>query len=190
RYPAPSSRSGGGMREVYLEGTALFAVAHDSIHPLVVRTANAVTEDIGTEFMVTAYPETHATEVVVTEGTVSFGGTKSTSAARTVLGRGQAALVGAHDGDVPVVHDVDPSEYGKWVQGKLAFRSTPLRDAVVELQRWYDADIRIGDSSIADRPLTASFAAESLPEALSVITTVMRIHAVRRGRVITLYARE
>jgi ferric-dicitrate binding protein FerR (iron transport regulator) len=191
RYPDASARiANGGRREVYLEGTAFFSVAHDSAHPLVVHTGNAVTEDIGTEFMVTAYPETQTTEVVVAEGRVSILTPLSTPAPRTVLGRGQLALMrGGDSAPVPVVRDVDLTQYGRWIQGELAFRGTPLRDALAELERWYDVDLRVGDMSIANSPLTASFAAESLPEALAVISTVMRVRAVRRGRVVTLYGR-
>ena len=191
RYSDASSRAtNGGRRDVYLEGTAFFSVAHDSAHPFIVHTVNAVTEDIGTEFIVTAYPETQATEVVVAEGSVSIGTSSSTPASRMVLSRGQLALMRGRDtAQVPAVRDVDLAAYGRWIQGELTFRDTPLRDALVELQRWYDVDLRIGDPSIANSPLTASFAAESLPEALSVISTVMRVRVVRRGRIVTLFGR-
>jgi ferric-dicitrate binding protein FerR (iron transport regulator) len=192
RYPDGSSRvANGGRRDVYLEGTAFFSVTHDSARPFVVHTVNAVTEDIGTEFMVTAYPETQATEVVVAEGSVSIGTPSSTPASRTVLSRGQLALMrgGRDTAQLPAVGAADLTAYGRWMQGELAFRDTPLRDALVELQRWYDVDLRIGDPSIATAPLTATFAAESLPEALSVISTVMRVRTVRRGHVVTLYGR-
>jgi ferric-dicitrate binding protein FerR (iron transport regulator) len=57
------------------------------------------------------------------------------------------------------------------------------------LHRWYDEDVRIGDSTLAELPLTASFDAASLRETLKVITTVLPLRAVRRDGVVTLYRR-
>jgi len=67
-----SSTFGQSSRELYLEGRAYFDVVHDSTRPFRVRTSNGLTEDVGTKFTVTAYPEQRATQVVVAEGAVTL----------------------------------------------------------------------------------------------------------------------
>ena len=75
---APSSRLrylgafGKSHRDVYLDGEAYFQVARDERVPFRVRTARSVTQDLGTAFVVTAYGDQGATEVVVTEGRVAL----------------------------------------------------------------------------------------------------------------------
>jgi transmembrane sensor len=182
---------GAHSREVYLDGTAYFDVVHDSVHPFVVRTANAVARDVGTRFVVNAYPEAHATRVVVRDGAVSLGAGSRTRASRVA----QVLLTGGHLGQlragdsVVTTRRVDPALYTAWMRGDLVFQDTPLSEAIAELRRWYDVDVRLGDASLGDVPISASFAAESFHEALAVVTTVLPLRAVRRGNVVTLYRR-
>ena len=177
-------------REVYLEGTAYFDVVHDSARPFVVRTANAETRDVGTRFVVSSYPESHGTRVVVRDGAVALGTAEPAGHPdHSVLLTG-GSLGRLRSGDsVATTRRVDPELYTAWMQGDLVFQDEPLSDAVAELRRWYDVDIRIGDPSMRKMPISAAFAAESLHEALSVVTTVLPLRAVRRGNVVTLYRR-
>ena len=62
----------GGRREVTLEGEAYFAVTHDSLRPFVVHKAHGSAEDLGTAFIVSAYPETEGTRLAVREGQVAL----------------------------------------------------------------------------------------------------------------------
>src|SRR2546422_5475331 len=65
RYTADFGRA---HRDLYLDGEAYFQVAPDSQRPLRVHTPRSVTEDLGTAFVVRAYGDQNATEVVVIEG--------------------------------------------------------------------------------------------------------------------------
>jgi ferric-dicitrate binding protein FerR (iron transport regulator) len=75
------------------------------------------------------------------------------------------------------------------MHGELVLRDAPLSEVASELGRWYDGEVRLGDSSLTEVPLTASFAAESFREAIGVIVTVAPVRAVWRGRTVTLYRR-
>src|SRR6185437_13795821 len=55
-FDVPDSH-GHSSRQLSLEGRAYFDVVHDATKPFVVRTGSAVTRDIGTSFVLTAYPE-------------------------------------------------------------------------------------------------------------------------------------
>jgi len=182
---------GAGKREVYLDGTAYFDVVHDAAHPFMVRTTNAIARDVGTRFVVSAYPESHATQVVVAEGAVALArapGPHARPAAGTLLTGGHLGQLRAGD-SVVTTRRVDPALYTAWMQGELVFHDIPLADAVTELRRWYRVDLKIGDPSLRTMPISASFAVESFHEALSVVTTVLPLRAVRRGDVVTLYRR-
>jgi transmembrane sensor len=48
---------GRGARDVALEGEGYFDVVHDDARPFRVRTRNAVAQDVGTRFVVRAWPE-------------------------------------------------------------------------------------------------------------------------------------
>lgn len=74
RYPASAEhwRDADRARDLYLEGQAYFEVQHDSTRAFRVHTATGVVEDLGTEFVVAAYPETHGTLVAVVAGVVAL----------------------------------------------------------------------------------------------------------------------
>lgn len=178
-------------RDVYLDGTAYFEVTHDALHPFVVRTANAIARDVGTRFVVRAYSESHSTRVVVRDGAVALGsvaGPRMVHVASVLLTGGHLGQLRAGD-SVVTMRSVDPALYTAWMQGNLVFHDMPLSSAVTELRRWYDVDIELGDPSLRDMPISASFAVESFHEALSVITTVLPLRASRSGNIVTLYRR-
>ena len=183
-----ASDFGIGTREVYLDGTAYFHVVHDDAKPFAVHTANAVTRDVGTRFVVRAYPGGQGTAVVVTEGSVALEAPDAGAAHAAVLTRDQLGVLA--DGQSSArVSAVDPSRYTAWMRNRLVFHDTPLAAVARELQRWYDVDVRLGDPTLADVPLSASFAVETIREAITTITTVLPLRAVRRGQVITLFRR-
>lgn len=187
-----SSDFGVRTREVYLDGTAYFDVAHDATRPFVVRTANAIARDVGTRFVVSAYPESHATRVVVRDGAVALGSVadaRTPHTASVLLTGGNLGQLRAGD-SVVTTRRVDPRLYTAWMQGDLVFHDMPLGDAIAELRRWYEVDVKLGDPSLRNMPISASFAVESFHEALSVVTTVLPLRAVRRGNVVTLYRRQ
>jgi len=165
-------------REVYLEGEGYFEVHHDSAQPFVVRSGGTVTQDIGTRFVVRAYADDRAVEVVVAEGRVALQGTE--------LSQGQLGQV-ASTGPVTVKTGVDLDRYLAWTQGRLVFDNTPLRDALPQLDRWYDLDFRLGDSSLAALPVTATFKNQPTDEVLDLLAQTLGLRQERHGRIVTLY---
>lgn len=157
RYAADYGRA---HRDVYLDGEAYFQVTPDSQHPFRVHTTGSVTEDLGTAFVVTAYADQVATEVVVTEGRVSLSRGDTNSRA-VVLGLRDLGRLDAN-GPATVRRGVDVDRYLAWTKGVLAFDGTPLREVVASLERWYAVDIQLADSAFAPRRLTATFREEPI----------------------------
>jgi ferric-dicitrate binding protein FerR (iron transport regulator) len=203
---APASRLGlpadlgmprvGSARDVSLEGEAYLEIKHDSRRPFRVHTAGAIVEDAGTEFVVTAYRETHGVRVAVAAGQVALyreppvqraagGATPVLEQPRLALEQGDLALL-ASTGVATLTHHADLQPYMAWTQGNLAFDGTRLGDVVPQLERWYDVRIRLADSSLADRRLTATFRRESLAQVLELLTLSLDLRVEHQGSAVLL----
>ena len=177
RYAADYGRA---RRELYLDGEAYFQVTPDSQRPLRVHTTQSVTEDLGTAFVVRAYDQS-ATEVVVAEGRVTLSRADTTAATRTPALVLEARDLGRLDpsGVTAVRRGVDVGRYLAWTRGVLAFDGTPLGDVVVTLGRWYNVEIRLADSALAARRLTATFQNESIDLVLQRIALTVGLRVER-----------
>jgi ferric-dicitrate binding protein FerR (iron transport regulator) len=203
---APASRLGlpadlgmprvGSGRDVYLEGEAYLEIKHDSRRPFRVHTAGAIVEDVGTAFVVTAYRETHGVQVAVASGQVALyeeppvqgaarGATPALERPLLALAQGDVALL-ASTGVATLTHHANLDPYVAWTQGNLAFDGTRLGDAVPQLERWYDVAIRLADSSLANRRLTATFRRESLTQVLELLALSLDLRVEHQGSAVLL----
>jgi len=173
-------------RDVALQGQAYFQVAHDSARPFRVRAGRATTEVLGTKFDVRAYREDSTVAVAVAEGSVAVRAADSLRNG-VVLRRGDLARLDAA-GQARVEHDIAIDRYLAWTEGRLEFTNVPLRDVIPQLVRWYDLDIRLGDSSLAGRPLTASLGTESADEMLRLLEASLQVRVERHGQVVILHS--
>lgn len=177
---------GAEAREIELEGEAYFEVAADSRYPFVVRARDLVAEDLGTEFLVRAYPEDPRPSVVVRDGRVALRLAAAPSQSATqVLLAGQLGRLAA-DGR-PTVEQADTSAYFAWTQGWLVFDAVPLRNAIPQLSRWYDLDFRLADSLLGEVPLTATFRNQPTDEVLQLLAASLGMSQVRQGRRVTFH---
>jgi transmembrane sensor len=92
-------------------------------------------------------------------------------------------------GTATLARNISVDDYLSWTKGILLFRSTPLDQAVLELNRWYDVDIRLAAPVLARRRLTAELRDEPFDVALRRLTMTLGVDATRLGNVITLAAR-
>ncbi len=188
---APKSRVrytadyGTAHRDLYLDGEAYFQVAPDSQRPLRVHTAGSVTEDLGTAFVIRAYADQIATEVVVAEGRVALWRARPDTIA---VEAPPALVLGARDlgqlrasGDATLRRGVDVDRQLAWTRGVLAFDGTPLREAVRTLGRWYDVEIRLddADSALGGRRFTATFTNEPIDLVLQRIALTLGLRVER-----------
>lgn len=186
RYPVTFGTN--GRRDVHLEGEAFFEVEHDERRPFLVHTARGITEDLGTKFAVQEYPSDSAVQVVVAEGSVELRPAGGAPGRGALLRPGQLGRL-TRSGDALVRSDVDLTRYLAWTEGRLIFDDTPLRDALPALGRWYDLDFVLGDSTIGDRHVTATLAAESIAETLKLLSSTLDVRYEHRGRTVTFLPR-
>lgn len=174
-------------RTVQLEGEAAFTVTHDSTRPFAVETRLAVARDLGTRFLVRAYADDPLTDVVVAEGLVAVGRADSAGAGAPlssdslVVARGERVRVGPA-GRLALTRGVPLDRYFGWTDGQLVFRRTPLREAITQIERWYDIEIRLAPSGLGERGVTATFGDyEPAAHVLQVIATVLEVEIVETG---------
>jgi ferric-dicitrate binding protein FerR (iron transport regulator) len=185
------ARFGDRARTVTLDGDAYFVVAHDARRPFQVRTANTITEDLGTAFVIRAHTGDSVVEVIVVDGKVALrpGTAGSPGVARGVaLSRGQMGRV-ERSGLVSVTDSVNIAAALAWTEGRLAFHKTPLRDVRRALERWYGVRIELPDTMLESVPVSASFGDQSADQALGTLARLLDLRYARDGAVARLLPR-
>ena len=172
-------------RDVYLDGEAYFVVTHDRARPFRVHARGAVANDLGTRFTVRAYDELPQLEVVVAEGSVSLRHDRAEVRDSAILAAGQLGRLGAV-GAPTIESNITVDHWTAWTSGSLVLEDLTLREALPQLERWYDATISVADSQLASRRLTARFHDETLPQMLDALTLALGARWERQGRSITL----
>lgn len=167
-------------RTVELRGTAYFEVVHDPARPFLVHVRNGVTTRVlGTRFVVLAYPENPRVEVAVAEGRVALSsGTPSEH--EVEIGAGQVGQVG-RDGAPSVANDTSLDAHFAWMRGLLVLKDQPLAEALVELGRWYDVQLKVEDSHLAARRISTTAGDIPLDKVLANITLALGARREQRG---------
>ncbi len=175
-----------GNRKVVLHGEALFSVSHYDGKPFTVLAGPSITQVLGTTFVVRHYDTDSAAVVAVRDGKVSVSsrdGSNSQNAATVLLANQRIDITPK---TLSPINVASASQFS-FVRGVLALQEVTLAEAVPELNRWYNADIRIGDATLLERRVQGNFVAGSVGDLTEVLEWTLGLHVVRDGRVLTLY---
>lgn len=169
----PESRlrfqGGSERRDLWLDGVAFFAVAHDPNRPFVVRTRAGEATALGTRFAVRL--EEFGLQLVVVEGRVAL----AAEGARVEVGAGELSRV--QTGTTPTVRSYAETEpVLGWMGRVLLFQATPLRDAASEIRHVYGVPVVVSDSSLAEQTITAAFTDAELKDVLDVVCRAVEAH--------------
>jgi len=170
---------GATTRAVTLRGDAFFDVRHDPKAPFSVRVGDALIEDVGTTFTIESDNGVLAS-VAVVSGSVRLRGNDAPRSGGVVLSAGDRGTIddaGNAQADEHALRDEDLA----WTMGRLVFRDAPLARVAGEVHRWYGITLRIADSSLADRHVTASFNGEPVDQVLKVIGLTLGARVDRQG---------
>ena len=166
---APSSRLRvlpGRTREVSLEGRAFFAVTKVPGQPFRVRTAGATANVLGTRFELATDGED--VRLTVVEGRVALAAADHT----VEVGAGEASGVRAGMLTPPAPLET-PAVAPAWLGNFLTFQTTPLRDAVREIEQAYGVRVVLGDSALAGATITATFTDRPVADVVDVVCVVL-----------------
>ena len=114
--------------------------------------------------MIRRYPTDSATSVIVAQGRVSVG--------NTVLGTGMRGIAKS-ERQVDISRNVEIASALSWVDGELVLDEIPLRQAVVEMQRWYGMKIVVRDSVLLNKRVITTLGVDGAREALELIATAL-----------------
>lgn len=167
-----------GNHTLRLRGEALFTVIHHEQTPISVVAGTTVARVLGTSFVVRQYPEEPVTTVAVREGRVAVRS--------AVVPAGQQVIV-TPGGGTQLLR-ATPAQFS-FATGVLILDGMPLLKAMPQLDRWYDADIRLADTTLATQRIGGSFAAGSLTDLQRVLELTFNVRVVRDDRVLTVYPR-
>ena len=167
-----------GDHTLRLMGEALFTVRHHEGTPVTVLAGTTTTRVLGTTFMVRHYATDTATTVAVREGKVTVE--------ETVLQAGR--LMRVWRAGTREERPTTPSLFS-FASGLLTLNEMNVSEAIPELDRWYDTDIRLGDPALAKRGLSGQCKPGSLQDLVTILELTLDVRVVRKGRVLTLYPR-
>jgi ferric-dicitrate binding protein FerR (iron transport regulator) len=152
-------------RVVRLDGTATFVVKANELKPFEVRAGNATITAKGTEFSVRAFGDEDKVALKVKEGSVTVQA--GTAAPRTVAAGG--SLIVAKDG---TMQDASPEALNvafSWIDGNVVIENQSLKEALVELRRWYGLELVVRDSSLLSRTVSMSVPLSSKMDAIKAL---------------------
>lgn len=156
-------------RAVQLTGEAYFDVVHNPRKPFTVKTAGLFIEVLGTQFVVTDYEEENAAEAVLKAGKVQVE-TPQTGESY-LLHPGQMVT---YDKELSTtrLETVDSQNFTNWVNNSLNFKNTSLKDAFIQLEKWYGIRIECKDTHLLQTPVSFSVDTESQEEILDILTLI------------------
>ena len=160
-----------GRQFELLQGEGTFTVGHGP-QPFIVRSQGIAVRDIGTVFNVRS--DSRGVAVAVVEGEVEVS--SAAVAPRRLLGGQQ---VQAWDAQIGPVTPVDPARVTAWQQGKLRFDGTPLREVIVDLQRYRQAPIHLLDSRAGNQRLSGEFDSAVVEPLLDLLPSILPISLER-----------
>jgi transmembrane sensor len=165
-------------RQIHLlAGRAVFDVAHDRSRPFSVMAADSRTTALGTRFQVELAPE----QVVVTleHGSVAID-EESDAAWHEQLLPGEQLSVPAR-GSTRSKSTVDPGMVTSWTRGRHLFRSTPLSDAVADINRYASKKVRLGDPSLGNLMVGGNFIAGDSEQIVAALAAALPLSVVNDG---------
>ncbi|MNH12933.1 fec operon regulator FecR [compost metagenome] len=153
------------------EGQARFTVVHADA-PFIVRSQGVRVRDIGTVFDVRS--DVRGVRVGVLEGAVEVG---IGHGAVQPLRAGQQLLAAA--GELGEVQAVASGAMEAWRSSVLRFDGTPLRDAIVDLQRYSEVPLQLADERTRGLRLSGEFDSRQVRALLEQLPAVLPVTVVR-----------
>lgn len=153
------------FRSVELKGEAYFKVTSDVNRPFVVQSGEVEVKVLGTEFNVKENDETDL-EVAVYEGRVAFYETAAIENEQ-IINPNEKAVFKKTSKSIEKSEFIDTNEIA-WKTGVLSFESTPLKEVIVHLEKFYQVSIDL-DEQTENCTITTVFDNISLKESLEII---------------------
>lgn len=174
-------------REVGLIGEAYFKVAHDKLHPFIVRAGKVAVKVLGTEFNLRAYPDELESETTLIKGAVEL--TVNDQPDQKFILKPSEKIVllekAKKEGSAKVsfvasIETVSPVRVGEnkyieeisWTENKFVFQNESFEELIPKLERWYNVRIVLEDPKIRSYRFTGVFINENIIQALQAMQLI------------------
>jgi ferric-dicitrate binding protein FerR (iron transport regulator) len=176
------SENGHQDRIVTLVGRAFFSVTSDSVKPFIVKCGNIDVQVLGTEFEVESDTIAETVLVSVKEGMVGVSGKNRRF--NEILNDNEQLLVN-QDEEV-----LQKSESGQnhfsWKTGVLQFESSPVRDVLKELSKYYRIEFVLESEEIEEMLLTTKIESQPIEEVIMILEISLGVVIEERNGVLYL----
>ncbi len=156
-----------GNRDLSVKGEAYFDVRKNRKIPLTVTCDELKVKVLGTKFNISAYPEDHQITVALESGAVELLHTKNKSFSYK-LNPGEMARYSIASKDM-TVEKANVADFTVWKDGLLVFKDTPMAEVIKRLERKFNVEMIVGNSSVYEPAFNATFKDENLAEVLDYI---------------------
>ena len=158
----------GNERRIKLNGEAYFKVFHNKKKPFIVNTGYVEVEALGTSFNLSAYSGDYTISTTLEEGKVKITDEKQIK--KVIILDPDYQLNYYPNSQTYKSRKVIVPDVTAWKDGVLIFNETPFYEIAAKLGRWFNADIKISDESIANYRFTGTFTSESLEQVMELLT--------------------
>jgi transmembrane sensor len=131
----------GKIREVFLEGEALFDVAKDADKPFYVKTEAYNIKVFGTKFNVMAYKQDNLFNTVLVEGKVSLSVNGQLIPKEVLLAPNQKASFSVRNKNFQISEVDNIENYIAWIDGYLFFDNEEILSVLKKVSRYYNITI-------------------------------------------------
>lgn len=163
-----------GTRDVYLQGEAYFKVAKDKHRPFIVHLGGPDVHVVGTEFNVQNYPEEREIVVSLDEGRINMVLPHSDNEYRVMPG--EKFIYDKEKKSFTISRDKNAGRERMWKQNILSFKDTPMAEVLKTLERWYNVDFKVKDTSAMKYVYTLTSNKESLDDVLLDLEKITPVH--------------
>jgi len=143
----------GKKREVYLEGEAIFEVAHNIKQPFVVKLDKQDIEVLGTVFNVSNYKDDDTIYTVLKSGSIQLS-SKNNSSLHALdhvkIIPNTLATYNKIDKTIKT-NTVNVDKYFSWRDGIFIFKNDSLKSIMKKIARYYNVEIFINDQKLANQ---------------------------------------
>ena len=170
-----------------IRGEALFTVAHDPKRPFTVRIGEWTATALGTAFAV-HLSDAATTNITVTEGVVELRRADAAgSAGLPQLTRDQEAVL--HANGTMELHPASDSDIAKrlaWRNHLVVFTGEPLRQALMEMNRYAPRRIVVEDPALAERQIVGVFSTLDTQTFVSGMAATLGVEVIESDQTILL----
>ena len=173
-------------REVWIDGEGFFEVQHTRNHQkFIVHTGEGLNvEVLGTKFNVKS--REHGAEVLLTEGKVKLN-VQDKHEEPVYLNPGELATLREKMLSKRIVED---KRYTSWIERKLVFDQTPLKELAQTLEDTYGLQIHFEHEALKERALSGEISSATADDILFAIGETFNIKVTRDGNAVTFSSKD